>query len=100
MDNNQNEKHWELLVLFLKELAKDKGISQQAIADKTGMNQANVARIFSLKYSPSLKNFISIAQAIGVNVFFESKDSPTELNELFERAMAELGRRPDRLPRN
>lgn len=85
--------NWKALVLLLQEIAKDKGISQIEIAEKTGITQSNVSRIFSLKYCPKLETFLAISQAVGVNFFFESKDSPTDLNVLSERAMDELGRR-------
>lgn len=35
-----------------------------------------------------------------VNFFFEDKEGKTELNVAFERAMEQLGRRPDKLGRN
>lgn len=98
--NTSNEQQWQLLVLLLKEIAKEKGIFQQEIAEKTGMKQQTISRIFSLKFSPSLKNFLAIAQAIGVNFFFEDKESKTDLNTIFERAMKELGRRADKFPKN
>jgi transcriptional regulator with XRE-family HTH domain len=99
-NNNQNEKHWEVLVLFLKNLAREKGITQQQIAENTGLKQSNVNRIFSLRYCPSLKIFLSIAQVIEVNFFFEDKDGNSDLSATFEKAMDELGRRPERLPKN
>lgn len=98
--NLPNEQQWKLFVLLLAEIAKEKGITQNDIAEKTGFKQSHISRVFSLEYSPSLKNFIAIAGAIEVNFFFEDKEDKTELNVMFERAMEELGRRPDRLPKN
>lgn len=98
-DANQNE-HWMVLVLLLKEIAADKGLTQQDIADKTGLQRSNIARVFSLKYSPNLKTFIAIAQAVGINFYFEDKSGQSEMNKAFERAMEQLGRRPDKLPKN
>jgi len=89
----KNEKHWQILVLILKKIAENKGISHYKIAEITGMQQSNVNRIFSLKYSPTLRNFVDIAQAIQVNFFFEDKEEIMEFNEIFEAAMTELGRR-------
>lgn len=57
-------------------------------------------RIFQLKYSPTLTTFIEIANAIGVNFFFEDKKSKTDLSQIFEAAMTELGRRTEKLPKN
>lgn len=100
INNNQNEQHWMLLVLLLKHIAKEKGITQETISETTGYNQSNISRIFALKYCPSLEVFLSIASAIEVNFFFEDENSEADLNKAFERAMTELGRRPDRLPKN
>ena len=95
-----SDQHWKVLVLILRKVAESKGISQQEIANKTGMLRTNVNRIFKLLYCPNLNTFIQIANSIGINFFFEDKDSTTELNEIFEAAMTELGRRPDNLPKN
>lgn len=99
-ENSSNIQQSKLLVNMLKQIAKNKGITQEMIAEKTGMKQSNIARIFSHKYSPTLQNFIAIAKAVEVNIFIEDKDSDTDLNKLFEQAMTELGRRPDKLPKN
>lgn len=92
MSKNTNE-HWEVLVLLLKNIAEQKGITQGEISDKTGYLQSNISRIFSLKYCPNLDTFINVSNAIGVNFFIEDKDNSTDLNKAFESAMAQLGRR-------
>jgi transcriptional regulator with XRE-family HTH domain len=89
-----------LLVLFLKEIAAQKGISINEIAERSKMEQSSVSRFFSLKFKPTLPTFLEIAKAIGVNFFFEDKESKTDLNIAMERAMEELGRRVDKLPKN
>ena len=102
MKNNSNNQNgqWQLLVLILKNIAENKGITQIEIAEKTGLLQSNISRFFSLRYTPRLDLFLEIAKAIGVNFFFEDKDGTTDLNLIFEKAMAELGRRPKNLPKN
>lgn len=99
---NANEQQWKVLVLLLKELAIQKlGTGWQTqLAEKTNFTQSNISRLFSLKYAPSLKNFLILAKAIEVNFFFEDKEGKTELNLAFENAMEALGRRPDKLPKN
>lgn len=97
--NNQNEQ-WKLLVLILKEIAEAKGVSQIEIAEKSELLQSNISRFFSLKYKPTLDTFLQVAKAVNVNFFFEDKDATTDLNLAFEKAMTELGRRPDNLPKN
>lgn len=101
MDNNsKNNEQWMLLVLLLKEIAESKGIRQQEIAEKSGLLQSSVSRFFSLKYKPTLDTFLQVAKAVKVNFFFEDQESKTDLNVMFERAMEQLGRRPDKLPKN
>lgn len=89
-----------LFVLLLKEISESKGITQGVIAERTGLVRSNVSRFFSLRYKPTLDTFLSVAKAIGVNVFFEDQEGNTELNACFERAREQLGRRPDKLPKN
>ena len=98
-NQNQNEQ-WVLLVLLLKEIADKKGITQVQIAEQTGLIQSNVSRFFSLKYKPTLDTFLQVAKAIKVNFFFEDQEDKTDLNLCFERAMEQLGRRVDKLPKN
>lgn len=97
---SSNEQQWKLLVLMLKEIADKKQISQLEIAEKSGLIPSNVSRFFALKYCPNLNTFLLIAKSVGVNFFFEDKDSITDLSVIFERAMTELGRRPNNLPTN
>ena len=101
MANNQNKnEQWMLLVLLLKEIAEEKGITQNEIAEQTGMIQSAVSRFFSLKFKPTLDTFLQVSKAIKVNFFFEDQESKTDLNKCFEKAMEQLGRRVDKLPKN
>ena len=99
-NQNNQDQQWNLLVLLLKEVAGSKGITQYEIAEKTGLLQSNISRFFSLKYKPTLDTFLQITKAIKVNFFFEDTESKTDLNIAFERAMTELGRRSQNLPKN
>ena len=100
MSTTPHPANWKVIVLFLKKIAAENGISQQQIAEHTGLVQSNVSRIFSLKYCPRFDLFLRIADAVGVTIFFESRNSHTDLSKLFEQAMTELGRRPEKLPKN
>lgn len=100
-NTNTNEQAWRLLVLLLKLTAQKKGITQEKIAERTGYFANNINRVFALKYKPRLDVFLNIANAIGVNFFFEDRDNTDiDYNRLMEEAMTELGRRPDKLPKN
>ena len=96
----QENEQWMLLVLLLKEIAEEKGITQNEIAEQTGMIQSAVSRFFSLKFKPTLDTFLQVSKAIKVNFFFEDQESKTDLNKCFENAMEQLGRRVDKLPKN
>lgn len=98
--NNQNEQQWQLLVLILKEIADSKSITQEEIANKTGMQQSAISRFFSLKFKPTLETFLNVAKAIKVNFFFEDQECITDLNLMIEKAMENLGRRTKNLPKN
>lgn len=98
-NENKNEQ-WMLLVLLLKEISEQKGITQNQIAQKTGMIQSAVSRFFSLKFKPTLDTFLQVSKAIKVNFFFEDQEDKTDLNLCFEKAMEQLDRRVDKLPKN
>lgn len=95
-----HDETWKVLVLSLKYMAEYKGIRQETIAARTGFTQSNISRIFALKYCPTLQTFLSIATAIEINFFFQDRESKSELNVMFEKAITELGRRPNKLPKN
>jgi len=94
------DEQWKLFILIIREIANEKQISQIEISRRTGLQPSNVARLFAMKYSPTLQMFLKICRAVGINLFLESKDSDSDFNQLFERAMTELGRRPENLPKN
>ena len=81
------ETGWRAKVLLLFMLAKEQGISNTQIAKQTGLSDSTISRLSKLKFCPTLKVFMSIAHVVGVNYFFESKDSDSDLNELFSKAM-------------
>lgn len=93
MNEDKFKEARRVLCLFLKTEAQAKGLTYQVLAERTGFSQPNVSQILNAKYAPSLDNFLKLADAIGVNFFMESKDSPTDNNQTFEQAMTELGRR-------
>jgi transcriptional regulator with XRE-family HTH domain len=57
-----------ILCRRLYDIAQEKGITQDQIAEKTGFARNNVSRMLSGRYSPSLENFIKLADAIVVDV--------------------------------
>lgn len=69
----------KLLCKHLASLAKEKNISHETIAEKTGFSRSNVSRMLSAKYSPTLDNFMKICEAIDVYFFIIDKDSKDDL---------------------
>lgn len=59
------------LLQELKEIAKKNNITQQQIADDTGLLQSNINRIFSAKYSPSIDLILLISKAIKARIKVE-----------------------------
>lgn len=93
------------ILLYLKEVAKDKGITDTRIAELSGLNRPNVSRAFGVinnDYMPELDTVLRITYALDIKLFFEDTqtDSQTDHAKLFEQAMEALGRRPDKLPKN
>ena len=81
------ENQWKTLVLLLQQIAEQKGLTQQEIAEKSEMHQSHVSRFFALKYSPDIRTFLKVAKAIEVNFFFEDRESKTNLNLAMEKAL-------------
>ncbi len=100
MKNKPHPNSWQLLVLLLKDVADQKGITQEAIATAVGCHRQAIVRLFAARYKPNLQFFLDVANAVGVNFFFEDTDGTSDLNQAFEKAMEQMGRRPDKLPNN
>ena len=63
-----NDIHWQKIVSKLKEIAKEQNISQNKMAELTGIEQPNIARLYSLKYAPNLRTAVLIATVLGVKI--------------------------------
>ena len=61
------------IVSKIRELANAKGMSQNHLADFTGLSRAHLSRIMNLKQSPSIKTLKRIAETLEVSLasFFE-----------------------------
>lgn len=78
---------------LLRQIMIQKNITLLQLEECTGINNGNLSRYFSGRTNPSLINFERICAAIGVNHYFEDKNSKVDFNMAFEKAMNELGRR-------
>lgn len=69
MNRKKNESEdWKILLDQLKKVADEKGMTQEDIADKCGMIQSSISRIFSHAYAPRISTVVLIAEAIGVKL--------------------------------
>lgn len=81
-----------MLCQYLRERAREKGITYEAIAEKTGFTQSNVSRMLSGKFSPSLDNFMRLADAIEAYFFVIDKDEKeTDLVKMMKNRWGEPG---------
>jgi DNA-binding phage protein len=62
---------WQDVIIYLREIAKEKGISQQAIAEKIGGKRTAINRIFMLKVCPTIETVRLICVALDINIKFE-----------------------------
>ena len=63
------------LIDKLVEARKEKGLTQQDIADATGLQRANVSRFERKTYAPSIEIMTKYAAALGKRIDFELKDN-------------------------
>jgi len=76
----KNEKFTEagrMLLRFLHQEAKNKGITQEQIAERSGFIKSNVNRMLNYRYSPTLENFLILAESIGVRIELHSETDAT-----------------------
>ncbi len=57
----------QILTSYIK-LRKEKGITQQEIADRTGIKRTNVARIESGKNAPTIEVLVKLAAALDMEL--------------------------------
>lgn len=100
INQNTHPDSWRVLVLFIAEIARSKRITHEMIAQRTGLHRSNVTRFLTIKYCPNLDIFLKLLKAVEINVFFEDRESKSDLNVLFEKAMEALGRRTKNIPEN
>jgi DNA-binding phage protein len=62
------EEKWKILILLLREIAKEKKITHLDIAIKTGMDSAHITHIFNLKHKPRLDIVFKIADTLDMNI--------------------------------
>lgn len=79
-DKNQPSEHWKVFALFFKEITENKGWSNSQLANKVGVHRSTINRFFDLDFPLKFDVILKIAQALELNIFFESRNSETDLN--------------------
>ena len=64
------------IVLKIRSLAKERGLSQNYLADFTGLSRAHLSRVMNLKQSPTIRTLKKLAETLEVPLgrFFEELD--------------------------
>ena len=84
----QNFKYQAAVLLrLLANIAAQKGLTHQDIADKTGFDRPNVTRMLNAHYMPSLNNFLKLAEVIGIYFTAEDKEDNSDMAKALEEAL-------------
>lgn len=73
-----SEKYEELrkmLIRFAADHAREKNVTQQMIADRTGWHQSHVGRLEAGKFPPTLDSFIRYCEAVGMRLEMHAEGS-------------------------
>ncbi len=98
-ENTQGE-YWKVLALFFENAMKAKGMNRTQLAEQVGVHSSTIKRFFELEFCLKFDVVLDIVRALELNIFFETREESAEMNKWFEDAMEQLGRRPDKLPKN
>jgi DNA-binding XRE family transcriptional regulator len=64
---------YEVISEFIAARAKE-GLSQEALAKRTGISRSNISRLESGNYNPSLQFMVRVAQGLGKQLHIELRD--------------------------
>jgi DNA-binding XRE family transcriptional regulator len=62
--------HYEIVAQIIK-ARNEQGLTQEALAERTGIQRCNISRLESGNYNPSLDFLARVAQGIGMEVHVE-----------------------------
>lgn len=84
-----------VVLRMLADIADQKGITHQMIADKTGIHRSNVTRMLSCRFIPRFDLVVKIADAIGVFFQFEDRDGSSDMAAAIKKALEEINTKND-----
>ncbi len=71
----------KMLLDYLTDRIKEKGITQEDLAKKTGFTQSNISRMLNAKYPPTLDNLLTLCEAANCYIFVIDKEADDDLCE-------------------
>lgn len=75
------------LIKFLHETAKAKGITQDELSEKTGIQRPHISRFFAAETSPTTDTLLKIATALDVEVQLHLKDADDSVTQMTRNAL-------------
>jgi transcriptional regulator with XRE-family HTH domain len=84
INEEKYKKSRKLLLDYLRQTAREKGITHLSIAEKTGFTANNVSRMLQGRYSPTLDNFIRLAESVNCYFFIIDKEADDDLVEIMK----------------
>jgi len=66
--NKKSETDWQNVVTKLQKIAIEQNVSQNKLAELTGINQPNIARFYSCRVAPNIRTLVLIAQALNYKI--------------------------------
>ena len=82
----------KMLLDYIASQIKEKGLTQDYIAKKTGFTQSNVSRMLSAKYSPTLDNLLVLCEAANCYIFIIDKNANDELCETMRNRWGKINK--------
>ena len=64
-----------MLLEYLMQRIKEKGITQEDLAMRTGFTQSNISRMLNAKYAPTLDNLLTLCEAANCYIFVIDKQA-------------------------
>ncbi len=82
----------KILLEYIALQIKEKGLTQDYIAKKTGFTQSNVSRMLSAKYPPTLDNLLVLCEAANCYIFVIDKNANDELCETMRNRWGKINK--------
>jgi DNA-binding Xre family transcriptional regulator len=65
---------WKILILLLREIAREKNITLDELYQKTRIEQSNLSHIFNLDHGIGIKRLFKITDALELDIFIQTRD--------------------------